>query len=120
MIGGIGSKMKEIGSFHNFICPFCGRLTRLIIYKRYDYFHLFFILLFRWNLSYLAQSTCCDGWLSLPFEKGRSFEKNPDLLLSSKDFTPLSNSFVPKPQCPYCRHTVQEGYHYCPYCGKQL
>lgn len=119
-IAGLSTKTKEIGRFHTFICPCCGQLTHLIIYKSYDYFHLFFIPIFRWNVSYSAQSACCGTWFSLSFERGKVYEKNPDTILSPQDFTPMNQSFRSSPQCPSCKRTIKGEYRYCPYCGKPL
>lgn len=119
-IGGVSGRQKEIGSVHNLICSCCGRLTRFIVYKQYSCFHLFFIPLFRWNITYLARSACCDGWFSVPFEKGAAFEKDPGAPLTAEDLTPLSSSFSPSPRCPACGRTVQGDFSYCPFCGKPL
>jgi hypothetical protein len=86
-----------------------------------DYFHLFFNPLFKWNVSYLAQSACCGAWFTLPFEKDRAYEKDPDsVIFSSGDFVPQSSSFTHNPQCPHCRRTISGEFRYCPYCGKPL
>ena len=76
---GVQDKEKYIGTCNNIECPTCGRWARYEIYKRYSYFHFFFIPLFRWNVRYYAKTSCCGSIYELDPAVGREFEKNPGI-----------------------------------------
>ncbi|HHZ16695.1 MAG TPA: zinc ribbon domain-containing protein [Clostridia bacterium] len=117
-IFGVNQTEKPIGTYNNTICPNCGALTRLELYKRYTYFHLFFIPTFKWNLQYYAKSGCCDSIFELDPTIGAQYEKgfNPDI--RAEHLHPLVQ-FEPFKTCPHCHRKVEPEFNYCPYCGQK-
>ena len=63
-IFGVHQTEKQLGNYNNVICPSCGSFTRLQIFKRYTYFHIFFIPVFKWNIKYLHKAACWAAYMS--------------------------------------------------------
>lgn len=118
-IFGIQDKDKYIGTCNNIICQSCGRLSMYEIHKFYRYFHIFFIPIFRWNVRYLAKTTCCGGLYELDPFVGREFEKKPGTEIGKEHLRPVEN-YSPFKYCVNCRAEVPEQFNYCPYCGGKL
>ena len=116
---GIEDKEKHIGNYNNIICPSCGRLDRFEIYKTYRYLHIFFIPTFRWNVRYIAKTSCCGSLYELDPEVGREFEKNPDTEIKMENLRRI-DSYLPFKYCPNCRTNVPREFSYCPFCGGKL
>jgi len=96
-IFGINQTEKPIGTCNNTVCPSCGALTRLEVYKRYSYFHLFFIPTFKWNVKYYAKSSCCGSIYELDPSIGAQYEK--ELIRKSELMTydPSTSTSLLKP-----------------------
>jgi hypothetical protein len=62
-IFGIDHAVRDTGTTHTVVCPACGAWTQLQPQKEYDYFHIFFIPLFRWNICETARADCCGAQL---------------------------------------------------------
>jgi len=116
---GIQDKEKFIGTYNNIICPSCGRLDRYEIYKTYRYFHLFFIPVFRWDIRYIARSSCCGSVYELDHAMGREFERNKNVEIRNEHLRRL-NHYLPYKYCPDCRTNVPADFKYCPYCGRGM
>ena len=74
-IFGVNQTEKPIGTYNNTICPNCGALTRLELYKRYTYFHLFFIPTFKWNLNIMPKAAAETVFLNLTPPLGRNMKR---------------------------------------------
>jgi len=116
---GVQDKNKQIGTYNNIVCPSCGRLGGYEIYKSYNYFHIFFIPVFRWNVKYIAKTSCCGCLYELDPFVGKRFEKNPYTEIREENLRPVNN-YLPYKYCSYCRTNVPAEFNYCPYCGGKL
>lgn len=116
---GIQDKDKYIGTCNNIACPSCGSFARYEIYKTFRYFHLFFIPIFRWNVRYIAKTSCCNSLYELDPVVGKQFEKNPDTEIKEENLRCVNN-YSPYKYCPNCKTNVASEYNYCPYCGGKL
>lgn len=116
---GVLDREKHIGVCNNIVCPSCGHWSRYEISKYYRYFHIFFIPLFKWNVSYIAKSACCGSLYELDLAVGREFEKNPATEIRNDNLRQIS-SYSPYKYCAGCRMRVPSQYNYCPYCGGRL
>ncbi|AGC68182.1 hypothetical protein Cst_c11870 [Thermoclostridium stercorarium subsp. stercorarium DSM 8532] len=116
---GVQDKDKYIGAYNNIICPSCGSLARYEIFKTYRYFHIFFIPTFRWNIRYIAKTSCCGRLYELDPVVGREFENNPYAEIREENLRPLGN-YSPFKYCINCRTNIPAEYNFCPYCGGKL
>lgn len=120
-IFGVKQGQKELGTENNVICPECGRLTRLSVVKRSTYFHIFFIPVFRWNVSYFAKSLCCGQVFELNAEAGKEFEEGKPGAISQGDLRSLGqNGKSPLVTCASCGARVENSYRFCPHCGNPM
>ena len=119
LLAGISEKIKAIGDVPNTICPLCERLSRLTVYKKYSYFHLFFVPLFRWNTTYFVQTMCCSGRFTVDKDAAKAYENGDEgpLAQSLRD---MPVSAASKAGCPHCGGEVQQAFSYCPYCGGRI
>jgi hypothetical protein len=118
-IFGVNQTEKPIGTYNNTVCPNCGALTRLEIYKRYSYFHLFFIPTFKWNIQYYAKSGCCGSISALDSTIGAQYEKGFHPEIRAEQLQPV-NQYQPFKTCPICHREVDADFQYCPYCGQKI
>ncbi len=102
-IFGIDHASKEMGTENNVTCPACGAYTHFKLRKDYDYFHIFFIPVFRWNVRELAQAHCCGTLLERDGETWRVLTKRMNT-------------------CPSCGKPIdpEAGFKYCPWCSHPL
>jgi len=116
-IFGIEAKEKVIGSLPNFACKSCTSNNAKII-KHYNYFHFFFIPVFKWGEEYIVLCDECNSIYSIPKEKGKAFELGKEEI-SYWDLKPLqikNLSFT----CPSCGKETESSFDFCPYCGNTL
>jgi predicted RNA-binding Zn-ribbon protein involved in translation (DUF1610 family) len=101
IIAGISPKVKVLDSNPR-ICPSCG-LARAYLKRADSYFSLFFIPLFR-------------------VKKGEPFIICDRCETVVSDQSPPLRTWADKTpdQCKSCGRTVQNGFLYCPYCGKRI
>jgi len=110
---------KPLGTQTNSICPACGSLTRFEIFKTYTYFHIFFIPVFKWNVSYYVRPACCGSVFELDTEIGQKYEKGHNVDIRQENLRPM-NQNAPYKTCFNCGARFEPGYSYCPYCGRKL
>ena len=91
--------------------------------KRYDFFHFFFIPLFKWNIEYYIVCSSCNSVYSIPKEKGKSIEDGEDIQITYWDLNEMnSNSYGYNAvhRCSNCSKEVDSNFDYCPYCGNKI
>jgi len=118
-IFGTNKAKKPLGTQTNTICPACGSLTRLEIFKTYSYFHIFFIPVFKWNVSYYVRPACCGSVFELVLEIGQKYEKGYDVEIKQENLRP-TNQNTPFKTCFNCGASFESTYSFCPYCGNRL
>lgn len=119
-IFGIQTKEKEITAIQNTICPSCEALGSYQIIKTYDYFHIFFIPIFKWNIKYYIRTSCCRKAFMIDSQLGKEIEEGKIVDLRNEDLSGF-NMITEKGKCLYCGAFVDDDrYAYCPYCGKPL
>jgi len=113
-IFGTGEDEKEIMTFHNVICPCCGRYTSAKMSLSYRYFHIFFIPLIKYHKKYLVRPACsCSVYeaeeaYAEELKNGAPMDMNRLILLQRRSI------------CPRCRRELGRGFDFCPYCGEKL
>lgn len=126
-IFGIENKEKEIKIINNLTCKGCNRLTMARVIKSYEFFHFFFIPIFKWNEKYYIQCESCRKVFSISKEKGKAIEKNENIEITYWDLQEINNSYSNgyykyniNNVCKNCGKVVDSEYKYCPYCGHEV
>ncbi|MDZ4992108.1 zinc-ribbon domain-containing protein [Clostridium perfringens] len=124
-IFGVENKQKEIKELETIECKTCETGTRGVLVKSYEYFHIFFIPIFRWNEKYYVMCKRCNSIYEIPKEKGKGIENGVNLDIKFNDTVLIQegerygkNGL--ERRCPNCGNILKEDYKYCPYCGKEL
>lgn len=118
-IFGLDSKIKEIGSANNIVCPSCKAITHLEIFKVYNFLHIFFIPTFRWNVKYIAKPPCCGAVYAIDDILGKAFERGKNPTVYPENLKIIENGKV-FARCNHCSREIGQGFYYCPYCGEKL
>ena len=123
-IFGIENKEKEIKIISNFICKSCNRVTNGRVIKFYEFFHFFFIPIFKWNEKYYVECESCKKVFSISKEKGKMIEREENIDLTYWDLNEVNNGYQDyynlNNVCNNCRKIVDSNYIYCPYCGNKI
>ena len=124
-IFGIENKQKEIKQLDNIYCKTCSIRTMGTLIKSYEYFHIFFIPIFRWNEKYYIMCKRCNSIYEISKEKGKAIENGEINEVNLEDMTLIQEGQVygkraVKKVCPNCGKTVEGDYNYCPYCGSKI
>ena len=120
-IFGIENKEKEIKIINNLTCKSCNRLTIVRVIKQYEFFHFFFIPIFKWNEKYYVECGSCKQIFSISKEKGKMIERGENIELTYWDLNEINNSYGYNINniCNNCGKVVDSQYRYCPYCGHE-
>jgi RNA polymerase subunit RPABC4/transcription elongation factor Spt4 len=114
-IFGIQAKQEVVESRQGEICPVCGSLDRYEILKEYQYFHIFFLPVWRWGERYLVRTRCCQQVRILPHEFGKALVRG-----EAADWSQLSQGVLdPLVRCAHCSTLLEPEYRYCPRCGSE-
>lgn len=123
---GVGTKEKEIKDVQNIVCKKCGSMSTYKLSKLYNYFHIFFIPVFKWGDKYYLRSRCCNSVFELNKEVGNSIENGEYKGINDEDMIELyseRNNYggaVNDVKCASCSRIVDSSYVYCPHCGEKL
>lgn len=116
---GVETKEKNLGIINNLNCKNCSEGVLKIV-KSYNYFHIFFIPLFKWKVKYYALCNTCGAVFCIPIEKGEKIERGQRDVLSYWDLSDCISYGRVHIRCNNCGKTMKEDYEYCPYCGEKL
>ena len=100
------------------VCPACGKTADLFISKKSSVFTFFFIPLIPFGASYFAECPNCGSVMALSKEKGKAFERNPNIMIYPGDLQILHNNMGPV--CPSCGAKIIVSQNYCYHCGDKL
>ena len=116
-IMGISSSVKQAVEVTS-VCPLCGSQHRLNVARSYDYFHFFFIPLFKFNVQYFATCPGCASVFALSKELGDEIRAGRTTYVDSAGLQPIKNNLDGR--CPYCGNRNPAGSAYCNRCGRAL
>ena len=124
-IFGIQNKEKEIKYLNNISCSNCNDESTAKLIKTYNFFHFFFIPLFKWNEKYYVICSNCSTVFEIPRDKGKRIENGEDVEITYWDLKNAetgyyNNSYTAGNRCSYCGNTVESHFQFCPYCGRRL
>jgi hypothetical protein len=83
------------------------------------YLSIFFIPIFKWNIKYYAQSSCCKSIFILDKEKGKMIKNGEDVIINDADLT-IVNEYETVKICKNCGYQTTQEFDYCPKCGNKL
>lgn len=124
-IFGIENKDKEIKIIDNITCKRCNKIIRGKLMKNYDFFHFFFIPLFKWNENYYIVCNECNSVYTISKEKGKSIENEDNIEISYWDLQEVNNEYNNNGyyginRCQNCGEEVESRFKYCPHCGSKI
>jgi len=124
-IFGIESKDKEIKHLNNISCSNCNEESDAKLIKTYNFFHFFFIPLFKWNERYYVICNRCSTIFEIPRDKGKRIENGEDMEITYWDLKKVETGYYNYGYtagniCSHCGRTVESHFEYCPYCGTRL
>lgn len=123
-IFGIENKEKEIKVINNITCKSCNRLSMARVIKHYEFFHFFFIPIFKWNEKYYVECGSCKKIFSISKEKGKMIERGENIDITYWDLHEVNNAYGYDYNisnvCKSCGKIVDSEYKYCPYCGHEI
>ncbi len=116
-IFGIQPGRKQIGEGTG-VCPSCGAYDRYEIDETYNYFHIFFIPVWKWNKRYFLRTRCCRRRLELDPDVGRRIAQGERIQIRSEHIiSPQDEHDVSV--CQSCGSLLRPEYRFCPRCGTQ-
>lgn len=123
-IFGIENKNKEIKILDNLNCKKCNKVFRGKLIKNFNYFHFFFIPLFRWNIKYYIICDGCGTNFSISVDKGKAIENNEPVNITYWDLDELESSNYRENYnsgiCRNCGMEVDPSFQFCPHCGNRI
>ncbi|CAI3196223.1 zinc ribbon domain-containing protein [Clostridium neonatale] len=119
-IFGIENKSAEIKILNNLICERCKQIVKAKLILKLDFFHFFYIPIFKWNVEYYVQCERCNAIYTISKEKGRAIENNEEVQMTYWDLKDAFNDIYYNSKCLNCGREVDRQYSYCPYCGEKI
>jgi len=122
---GIENKDKEIKSLNNISCKKCNMTVTGNLIKNFDFFHFFFIPIFKWNEKYYVVCDQCKSVYIIPKDKGKAIEHGENIEISYWDMQEAytygySNNYYDENKCKNCGTKVDSKFKYCPHCGAKI
>lgn len=124
---GIENKDKEIKQLNNLTCKKCNSTIQGKLINNYDFFHFFFIPLFKWNEKYYVLCNRCKCLYTIPKDKGKAVENGSGVDITYWDLQEVyyehndfnGNRYNMK-ICHNCGTQIKSDFKYCPHCGKEV
>ncbi len=90
---GIEHREKIIKEINNLTCKKCLQNVTGKLIKEYDYFHFFFIPIFKWHEEYYLLCENCNRVFKVSEEKGKSIENGNDININYWDLKEEGNIY---------------------------
>lgn len=124
-IFGIENKDKEIKKLDNISCKRCNKTISGRLIKNYDFFHFFFIPLFKWNEKYYVVCNQCKSVYTIPRDKGKAIEHDDKIEVTYWDLQEINtqyydNNYYNENRCANCGGELSGNFKYCPHCGMKI
>lgn len=122
---GIENKDKEIKILNNISCKKCNSTITGKLIKNFDFFHFFFIPIFKWNEKYYVVCDQCKSIYIIQKDKGKAIEHGENSEISYWDLqemhtTDYNNNYYKENMCSKCGRKVDSNFKYCPHCGEKI
>jgi len=121
LVMGIQDKIKSQDHSNNVPCHVCDGMHGFELISKYNYFHLFFLPVWRWGYDYSLRCKACGSFYTI---KAESYDKckteSPEL--SYWDLEPVN---IPVKQtksleCKACGFILDSDFEFCPKCGTKI
>jgi len=99
-------------------CPCCGSDKPLHIARKYNYFHAFFIPLFKFGSSYFATCPNCASVFEAADTLGERAAKEGTATAFPDELNLIQNNF--RPVCSGCGRPLDSSDRFCRHCGKSV
>jgi len=119
-IFGIENKYKEIKLLNDLSCVRCNKVVNAKLIKKFDFFHFFFIPIFKWNIEYYVKCENCKAIFTISKEKGKAIENGEQIEITYWDLKETGDYINCNHKCLNCGREVEKAYSYCPYCGEKM
>lgn len=119
------NKQEEIKILNDVSCRNCDKGLGGKIIKTFNFLHLFFIPLFRWNEKYYIMCSGCNSVYEIPQDKAKRIEKGKDIEITYWDLSPIktrydNSNYSSESRCSYCGKVMEPNFKYCPYCSVKI
>lgn len=124
-IFGIENKDKEIKNLDNISCKRCNKTSSGRLIKNFDFFHFFFIPLFKWNEKYYVVCNECKSLYIIPRDKGKAIEHGEKIEVTYWDLQEINaqyyeHNYYNENRCINCGGKLDDNFKYCPHCGVKI
>ncbi len=99
-------------------CP-CGGYGQARLRMEYEFFHFFFIPLFKWNKRYTLTMGCCGTTYDVPGEEAEAIRRGGSINFARLTKRNGTGGWDIR-RCPRCGYPADEEFEYCPKCGNRL
>lgn len=122
---GIENKDKQIKILDNLNCKKCSCNVSARLIKNFDFFHFFFIPIFKWNERYYVVCEQCNTLYSIKKEKGKAIEQGENINITYWDLEEVNKEYYNEKYfkgkiCENCGNKLEGEFKYCPYCGSKI
>lgn len=116
---GIEEKHKEIRSIQNMVCKDCEGMTTYQLIEVYNFFHFFFIPIFKWSHRYYLKCRSCNAVFQISNELGQRLKLGENLIINDEDLNLVfrDENYVRVARCSSCGREIESEFQYCPHCG---
>lgn len=118
IIFGNRSKVVPVGQIYDTVCPICQNRTMLDVHRKYDYFHLFYLPIVKYNSKYFAFCSSCGSVYEMSAEHGKAVKKGALTALEPGNLQLLKSNY--RPHCSSCGAQQSDNGLYCSQCGEKL
>ncbi|WP_097026795.1 zinc ribbon domain-containing protein [Clostridium peptidivorans] len=119
---GIEEKHKEIRSVQNMVCKDCERMTTYELIEAYNFFHFFFVPIFKWNYRHYLKCRSCTAVFQIPKELGEALKMGENPPINNEDLNHVfkEDNSISVTRCNNCGREIECKFQYCPHCGHKL
>ena len=120
-IFGIEEKHKEIRSIQNMVCKDCQRMTTYELIEVYNFFHFFFVPIFKWNYRYYLKCRSCTTVFQISKELGEVLKAGENPAINDEELNSVfgEEDYVSITTCSNCGREIRSEFEYCPHCGNK-
>ena len=117
---GLGNRSEQLRGGIAADCSGCGKKVYLTLSVTYEYFHFFFIPVFKFHRQYYAVCSNCGSLFQVEESAAREVLSGRLNKLRPEQLTLLRGKNAASPVCPYCGTRNPAGSSFCNNCGRRL
>lgn len=116
LLFGTGEREKQVRIVGQLQCPHCGVTAPTAMRKHYHYFHLFYIPLFHYMVTYYVYCQECQAVYIVHSGKAKLLREYPGAVALPQELTVVRRG---KKLCVKCSTPLELDDLYCPRCGER-